>query len=110
MSELNMIHNKMETLLGYEGAYIDGLYYCPHHPHRGFEGEIVELKIDCECRKPKPGLILRAAEDFNIDLENSWMIGDSDSDVQAGQAAGCKSIKIAEGGLLDAVKKCLMNA
>lgn len=109
VAELQNIHNKMETLLGYEGAYIDGLYYCPHHPHKGYEGEVHELKIACDCRKPKPGLILRAAEDFNIDLQNSWMIGDSDSDVTAGEAAGCKSIKINEGGLLKAVKKCLKN-
>ena len=68
VSQLEEIHNKMETLLGLEGAYIDGLYYCPHHPHKGFEGEIPELKFDCECRKPKPGMLLKAAKDFNIDL------------------------------------------
>ena len=68
---------------------------------------MVELKIDCNCRKPKPGLLLKAAEDFNIDLEKSYMIGDSDSDVQAGEAAGCKSIKIKEGGLLETVKGVL---
>lgn len=102
------IHNKMETLLGQEGAYIDGIYFCPHHPHKGYEGEIVELKIDCECRKPKTGLFMRAAEDFNIDLSASYMIGDSDNDVLAGMNAGCKkSIKIDEGGLLEAVKGIL---
>ncbi len=106
-SELENIHNKMETLLGKEGAYIDGIYFCPHHPHKGYEGEVVELKIDCNCRKPKPGLLLKAAEDFNIDLEKSYMIGDSDSDIQAGEAAGCKSIKIKEGGLLETVKGVL---
>lgn len=105
--ELNEIHNKMETLLGKDGAYIDALYYCPHHPHKGYEGEIPELKTDCDCRKPKPGLLLRAAEDYNIDLEHSWMIGDSDSDVQAGDAAGCKGIKIEEGGLLEAIEHIL---
>lgn len=105
VAELETIHKKLETLLGYEGAYIDGLYYCPHHPHRGFEGEVPELKIECDCRKPKPGLIYKAAEDFNIDLSESFMIGDSDSDVAAGEAAGCKSIKINEGGLLEAVKR-----
>ncbi len=105
--ELNEIHNKMETLLGKDGAYIDALYYCPHHPNKGYEGEIPELKTDCDCRKPKPGLLLRAAEDYNIDLEHSWMIGDSDSDVQAGDAAGCKGIKIEEGGLLEAIEHIL---
>ena len=93
-SELTDIHNKMETLLGAEGAYIDGLYYCPHHPHKGYEGEVVELKIDCDCRKPKPGLLFRAAQDFNIDLSNSWMIGDGENDIGCGKAAGCKTALI----------------
>ena len=92
--ELNLIHNKMETLLGREGAYLDAIYYCPHHPDKGFGGEIAELKIDCECRKPKPGMLLQAAEDFNIDLSQSWMIGDSCTDVQAGKNAGCKTVLI----------------
>lgn len=70
-AELREIHNKMETLLGREGAYIDALYYCPHHPRRGFDGEISELKIDCDCRKPKPGMLLKAASDYNIDLLQS---------------------------------------
>ena len=93
--QLEEIHKKMETLLGAQGAYIDGIYYCPHHPHKGYEGEIPELKINCECRKPKPGMLLEAAKDFNIDLEQSWMIGDSVNDVQAGMAAGCKTALIA---------------
>jgi D-glycero-D-manno-heptose 1,7-bisphosphate phosphatase len=88
------IHNKMETLLGMEGAYIDGLYYCPHHPHKGYEGEIPELKIDCDCRKPKPGMLLQAAEDFHIDLDRSWMIGDGENDVLAGKNAGCQTALI----------------
>lgn len=92
--ELETIHNKMETLLGLEGAYIDGLYFCPHHPHKGYKGEITELKIECDCRKPKPGMLLKAARDFNINLNNSWMIGDSERDIKAGQNAGCKTILI----------------
>lgn len=92
--QLEEIHNKMETLLGLEGAYIDGLYYCPHHPHKCYEGEIVELKIDCDCRKPKPGMLLKAAEDFNIDLESSFMVGDGENDVKAGLATRCKSVLI----------------
>lgn len=87
--ELQEIHNKMETLLGFEGAYIDAIYYCPHHPDRGFEGERIEYKIECECRKPKPGMLFKAAEDYNIDLSKSYMLGDSESDLQAGIAAGC---------------------
>lgn len=85
---LSVIHGKMETLLGNFGAYIDGLYFCPHHPDSGFEGEIRELKKDCDCRKPKPGLLQRAAKDLNIDLSSSWMIGDGDNDILAGKNAG----------------------
>ena len=93
--ELYEIHKKMETLLGKDGAYIDGIYICPHHPDKGFEGERPEYKFDCDCRKPKPGLLLQAAKDFNIDLSQSIMVGDSDSDVEAGKAAGCKkTIKV----------------
>ncbi|WP_347161116.1 HAD-IIIA family hydrolase [Ruminococcus sp. 1001136sp1] len=91
---LEEIHNKMETLLGKEGAYLDGIYYCPHHPHKGYRGEIAELKIDCNCRKPKPGLLLKAAEDFNIELKYSFMVGDSENDIKAGNAVGCKGILI----------------
>lgn len=90
LDELREIHNKMETLLGQEGAYLDGIYVCPHHPDRGFPGERTEYKIVCDCRKPKPGLLLQAAEDFHIDLAQSWMIGDSESDLEAGKAAGCR--------------------
>mgnify|MGYP004552340249 FL=1 len=95
--ELQQIHNKMETLLGLEGVYLDGIYFCPHHPHKGYEGEISELKFDCDCRKPKPGMLVKAAKDFNIDLENSWMIGDGENDIKAGQVAGCKTALIGEG-------------
>lgn len=94
--ELEEIHKKMETLLGREGAYVDAIYYCPHHPHKGYEGERPELKIDCECRKPKPGMLLKAAKDFNIDLSQSWMVGDSENDVRAGINAGCKTALVSE--------------
>lgn len=92
--QLETIHNKMETLLGKQGAYLDAVYFCPHHPHKGYEGERAELKIDCECRKPKPGMLLKAAEDFHIDLSESWMIGDSENDMLAGIAAGCRTVLI----------------
>lgn len=100
LSKLKRIHNKMETLLGLEGAYVDAIYFCPHHPHRGFLGERVEYKIECLCRKPKPGMLIKAAEDFNIDLSSSWMVGDSQSDIDAGKNAGCLTAligKAAEG-------------
>ncbi len=96
VAKLNEIHNKMETELGKKGAYIDALYYCPHHPHKGYEGEIPELKIDCDCRKPKPGMLIRAASEYNIDLLSSWMIGDGENDVLAGKAAGCHTALIGE--------------
>lgn len=92
--EVENTHKKMETLLGNEGAFVNAIYYCPHHPEKGFEGEIEELKIDCNCRKPKSGMLLSAAEDLNIDLENSWIVGDSERDLIAGKNVGCKTIFI----------------
>ena len=110
--ELNKIHKKMATLLGKEGAYVDGIYICPHHPDKGFEGERPEYKIDCDCRKPKPGLLLQAAKDFNIDLSESYMIGDSHRDVEAGENAGVKkSIKVEEnkaGALIEVLNQILI--
>ena len=102
VEELKEIHNKMETLLGNEGAYIDGLYYCPHHPHKGYEGEIAELKIECECRKPKPGMIIKASKEYNIDLGESWVIGDGENDVCAGKAAKCRTAIIAKENVYEA--------
>lgn len=94
INQLKDIHNKMETLLGIEGAYVDDIFFCPHHPHSGYVGEILELKIECECRKPKSGMLQMAAEKFNIDLSKSWMIGDSENDIRAGQRAGCRTALI----------------
>ena len=95
--ELQTIHDKMETELGKVGAFVDAIYVCPHHTDKGFEGELPEYKIDCDCRKPKPGLLLQAAKDFNIELSESYMIGDSLRDVEAGEKAGVKaSIKVEE--------------
>lgn len=89
--ELQTIHDKMETELGKAGAFVDGIYICPHHPDKGFEGERPEYKHECDCRKPGPGLLFQAAQDFNIDLSQSIMIGDSERDVEAGKNAGCKA-------------------
>ncbi len=88
--ELRQIHDKMETLLGKDGAFVDGIYICPHHPDKGFDGERTEYKTICNCRKPKAGLLIKAAKDFNIDLSRSFMIGDSISDYEAGKKAGCR--------------------
>lgn len=109
--ELNEIHRKMQTLLGRDGAYLDGIYICPHHPDKGFAGERPEYKIACDCRKPKPGLLLRAAKDFNIDLSQSYMIGDDARDVEAGQNAGVRDSLMVEtnkeNGLLSLITKLL---
>ena len=82
----------METLLGLDGAYIDDIYYCPHHPDKGFEGEIPELKIECDCRKPKTGMLEKAAREHNIDLSSSIMIGDSTLDIKMAENAGMQSV------------------
>lgn len=94
---LDKIHKLMLKELSDFGGHIDAIYYCPHHPDD-----------NCDCRKPKPGLILKAGKDFNIDLSASWMIGDSDSDLTAGRAAGCKVKKVtSKQPLLEIVKQML---
>lgn len=95
--ELEEIHKKMETLLGIDGAYIDDIYYCPHHPDKGFEGEIPELKIECDCRKPKTGMLEKAAREHNIDLSSSIMIGDSTLDIKMAENAGMQSVLLKTG-------------
>ena len=94
---LDEIHKKMETLLGQEGAKLDAVYFCPHHPDKGFAGENPKYKIDCDCRKPKIGLIKRAEKDFNIDLKKSYFIGNSWRDILCGKNAGVKTIKVEPG-------------
>lgn len=121
--EMERIHNRIHTLLGREGAYLDGIYYCPHHPDKGFEGEVPELKINCDCRKPKTGMLKQAEKDLNADLAHSWFIGDTTMDVQTGCNAGTHTIMLRSGdpkkekydvypdsmadNLLDAIKKIL---
>src|SRR4030042_1379411 len=97
LEELDLIHEKLATDLGMQHAYLDALYFCPHHPDKGYPEERVEYKIECDCRKPKPGLFHRAAKDFNINLNDSWMIGDSERDILAGINAGCKTIGVMTG-------------
>lgn len=111
IEELEYIHASLETMLGKEGAYVNAIYYCPHHPDKGYPEERPEYKIDCECRKPKPGMLLQAAKDWNIDLSKSFMIGDSDRDLEVGQNARCRqSIKLETNqadALLEAVRQIL---
>jgi histidinol-phosphate phosphatase family protein len=97
LEELHTIHKKMETVLGEKGAKLDEIYFCPHHPEKGFPGERVEFKIDCDCRKPKPGMLLKAVEEFNIDLNQSFIIGDTEKDILAGKSAGCYTIGVMTG-------------
>ena len=94
---LQEIHWKMETLLGKEGAFVDKIYYCPHHPDKGFPEENKALKIECECRKPNPGMLKQAQLDFNIEMSNSFLVGDSERDILAGLAAGVHTIGVKTG-------------
>lgn len=94
---LQQIHNKMEWDLGKQQAFVDCIYYCPHHPDKGYPDENPAYKVDCDCRKPKPGMLLQAAERFNIDLTKSYLIGDHERDILAGKAAGCMTVAVRSG-------------
>ncbi len=91
---LRQIHNRLEWLLGKSHAYLDAIYYCPHHPDSGYPGERVDLKIACACRKPATGLLELASRDLNIDVSRSWMIGDSTTDIQAAKSFGIPSVLV----------------
>lgn len=95
--ELRRVHARMETILGKEGAYLDRVYFCPHHPDSGFAGEVAALKIPCDCRKPKTGLIEAACRDFNIDKTRSWLVGDSLVDMATARAAGLRAVLVETG-------------
>ncbi len=94
---LRQIHNKLETLLGNQGAFVDRIYYCPHHPDKGFAGEVSALKTDCACRKPKTGMIDTAVLELNIARDQSWMIGDTSADMLTAKRAGLRSILVETG-------------
>ncbi len=94
LEDLEKIHGRLEYLLGGQGAILDEIYFCPHHPNSGYEGEIKELKIDCNCRKPRPGMLLKAQADLNINLAESYMVGDSAYDIEAARNAGCMPVII----------------
>ena len=96
-AELRRIHNKLESMLGEHHAYLDAIYYCPHHPDSGFPGERRELKIRCDCRKPGIALVQQAAAELNLDLSRGWLIGDTTVDVQTAKNAGIRSILVATG-------------
>lgn len=97
ISDVKHIHRKMETLLGRQGAYLDDIIFCPHHPDKGFPEENVKYKIPCTCRKPDTGMIVQMAEKHHIDLSGSYMIGDSTVDIQTGIHAGLKTVLVKTG-------------
>lgn len=97
MEDVERIHRKMATLLGREGVYLDDVLFCPHHPDKGFPEENPAYKIPCECRKPKTGMLLQAAERYNIDLEHSWIVGDTTMDIQTGKNGGLKTALVLTG-------------
>jgi D-glycero-D-manno-heptose 1,7-bisphosphate phosphatase len=90
---LQQIHRELEKMLRAQEAHIDAIYYCPHHPAAG----IGVYKIDCNCRKPKPGLLEKAARELNLDLHQSFIVGDKPADLQAGVAVGCRPILVRTG-------------
>ena len=94
---MEAIHAQLDKLLGEEGAYIDRLYLCPHHPDTGFEGEVMSLKKICDCRKPAVGLIEKAVTELGIAIQQSWMIGDSTADILAGNNIGLQTILVGTG-------------
>lgn len=94
---LERIHARLESQLGHGGAYLDGIYLCPHHPDKGFHGEVSELKVPCSCRKPEPGLIDKACRELGIARQDSWMVGDTTSDIEVGRRAGVRTVLVRSG-------------
>lgn len=90
---LEAVHEKMRRELAAEGAHLDGIYTCPHHP----EAKVSRYRLDCDCRKPRPGLLLRAARELNLDLSRSCMVGDRWNDLRCGAAVGMKNILVRTG-------------
>lgn len=97
IEDVERIHDKMETLLGEKGAYLDGIRFCPHHPDKGYPEENPVYKVECDCRKPKPGMIFACAQEYNIDLSKSWIIGDTTIDIQTGINAGMHTMLVETG-------------
>ncbi len=89
--QLEAVHDKMKKLLKKGGVTLDAIYYCPHHPEHPYKGV-----AECNCRKPKPGLILQAIKDFDVDIKNSFMIGDRVSDIKIGIASNVSPVCIAK--------------
>ncbi len=101
--DIEIYNMAMQKKLEEKNAYIDAIYYCPHYP----EATIKMYKIDCDCRKPKPGMLKRAEKDLNLDLKHSFLVGDKMSDIETGYRAGCKTILVLTGQGNDELKKNL---
>ena len=99
--EMDVIHNRLQSLIGEYGASIDRIYYCSHYPDQLLPGGRQDLKIVCNCRKPEPGLIMKAVKDMNIDLKMSWMVGDMTTDIKAADRVGIRSVLLAKKGVFD---------
>jgi histidinol-phosphate phosphatase family protein len=97
LAELQRIHNFMEMELSAEGAFVDSIYFCPHHPHSGYPGEVRELKFKCACRKPSGGLVRQAARELNLDIERSWFVGDRTGDLETARVCGLRSVLLRTG-------------
>jgi len=97
LPQLARIHARLDHALGVERAYLDRLYFCPHHQDAGFAGEVAALKMACDCRKPATGLVDRAVRELEIDRRASWFVGDSTSDVRAGAHAGMRTVLVRTG-------------
>jgi len=95
-----LFHQAMKENLAQEGAHIDAIYYCPHHP----EAKVERYRVDCNCRKPKPGMLIRAEKELNIDLKQSFIVGDKLSDIEAGKRVGCKTIMVRTGHGVEELK------
>ena len=97
IEDVEYIHKKLQTLLGEQGVYVDDIAFCPHHPDKGYPEENPIYKIKCECRKPSIGMIDCMAKKYNIDLKNSWIIGDTTIDIQTGKNAGMNTALLLTG-------------
>lgn len=97
MEDVQRIHRKMQVLLGEQGAWLDDIVFCPHHPDKGYPEENALYKVVCNCRKPATGMIDNMVKKYNIDTKMSYMIGDSTIDIQTGKNAGLKTILLATG-------------
>jgi len=97
IEDVDEIQNKLQTLLGENHVYADDMFYCPHHPDKGYPEENPAYKIECGCRKPKTGMLMTAAVKYNIDLTNSWFIGDTTVDIKTGENAGARTVLVRTG-------------